>query len=190
MTIHYGSALTREAAQEQFAPAELNADEMIERIVELRPWLRSMQAEAERQRRVPQETVERLDQTGAYALAMPPRFGGADFSARDLFRIYEALGQWLRGDDLDALGLDRRQHVERGLRRRSGAARLRCALGWQPDLRGRRQHAAHGRDRSPRRRRLDDQGGLALRHRAACTPRTPIWRCSTTRPTTPRSACA
>ncbi|MCP3729987.1 acyl-CoA dehydrogenase family protein [Sphingomonas sp. MG17] len=52
-----------------------------------------MQAEAERQRRIPQETVERLDETGVYGVAMPGRFGGADFSARELFAIYEALGR-------------------------------------------------------------------------------------------------
>lgn len=51
-----------------------------------------MQNEAERQRRVPQETVERLDEAGAYSIATPPRFGGADLTARELFRLYEALG--------------------------------------------------------------------------------------------------
>ena len=67
-------------------------DGMIDQIESLRPWLRGMQSEAERQRRVPQETVDRLDAIGVYSLATPARFGGADFSARDLFRIYEALG--------------------------------------------------------------------------------------------------
>lgn len=65
---------------------------IIDQLVALRPWLRGMQAEAERQRRVPQETVERLDATGVYSVATPARFGGADFSARELFDIYEALG--------------------------------------------------------------------------------------------------
>jgi alkylation response protein AidB-like acyl-CoA dehydrogenase len=78
-------------ASNESAPA--GADAIIARLVELRPWLRSMQSEAERQRRIPQETVERLNETGAYSLATPARFGGADFSALDLFRIYEALGR-------------------------------------------------------------------------------------------------
>jgi alkylation response protein AidB-like acyl-CoA dehydrogenase len=52
-----------------------------------------MQGEAERQRRVPQETVERLNATGIYNVATPARFGGADFTAAELFRIYEALGR-------------------------------------------------------------------------------------------------
>ncbi len=65
---------------------------LIENLVALRPWLRSMQGETERRRRVPQEVVERLNETGVYSLAMPPRFGGADYTARELFSVYEALG--------------------------------------------------------------------------------------------------
>ncbi len=68
------------------------AEAIIEQLVSLRPWLRGMQNEAECQRRIPQETIERLDATSVYSLATPARFGGADFSALDLFRIYEALG--------------------------------------------------------------------------------------------------
>lgn len=71
---------------------EASADELVERILALRPWLRSMQGEAEQQRRIPQETIERLDAAGVYSLATPARFGGADYSSRDLFRVYEALG--------------------------------------------------------------------------------------------------
>ena len=93
MNVHQSVLASSDSARRDLALPGPDANEMIEKIVELRPWLRSMQAEAERQRRVPQETVERLDRTGAYALAMPPRFGGADFSSRDLFRIYEALGR-------------------------------------------------------------------------------------------------
>ncbi len=93
MTKFYGAALT---ANEAPAVSEADyppADAIIERLVSLRPWLRGMQSEAERQRRIPQDTVDRLDEVGIYSLATPPRFGGADFSARDLFRIYEALGR-------------------------------------------------------------------------------------------------
>ncbi len=63
-----------------------------DRVDALKPWLRMMQAEAERQRRVPQETVERLDAAGVYRLTTPGRFGGADLSAREAFGVYEALG--------------------------------------------------------------------------------------------------
>jgi 3-hydroxy-9,10-secoandrosta-1,3,5(10)-triene-9,17-dione monooxygenase len=87
------NAAVQEIATEKRASAGLTADDIIEQLNQLRPWLRGMQAEAERQRRVPQETVERLDAVGVYSLATPARFGGADFSAKDLFRIYEALGK-------------------------------------------------------------------------------------------------
>jgi 3-hydroxy-9,10-secoandrosta-1,3,5(10)-triene-9,17-dione monooxygenase len=70
-----------------------DSEAIIEKLVELQPWLRARQAEAEQQRRVPEETVEKLDSTGIFALTSPPRFGGADLSARELFRIYEAAGR-------------------------------------------------------------------------------------------------
>ncbi len=93
MTKQHGTAVAHASAFEEISSTQWNADDLIAQVVELRPWLRSMQTEAERQRRVPQETVERLDAAGLYGLATPPRFGGADFSAKDLFRIYEALGK-------------------------------------------------------------------------------------------------
>lgn len=73
-------------------PASPTADDLVRDLKALQPWLREMQPETERQRRVPQETVERLDAIGVYSLTTPTRFGGADFSSRDLFRIYEAMG--------------------------------------------------------------------------------------------------
>ena len=92
MTKFYGATLTANEVQTVSEPGHPPADVIVERIVSMQPWLRSMQADAERQRRIPQETVERLNAVGAYSLTTPARFGGADFSARDLFRIYEALG--------------------------------------------------------------------------------------------------
>ncbi len=74
-------------------PVRWDIDALIRRIDDLSPWLRGMQGQAERERRVPQDTVERLDAAGAYCVATPPRLGGADLSARDLFRVYEALGR-------------------------------------------------------------------------------------------------
>lgn len=72
-------------------PASVEA--IVDRLTEMRTWLRDMQFEAERQRRVPQATVERLAESGLYSITVPARFGGADFSTRELFRIYEALGR-------------------------------------------------------------------------------------------------
>jgi 3-hydroxy-9,10-secoandrosta-1,3,5(10)-triene-9,17-dione monooxygenase len=67
------------------------AREVLARVEQLRPWLRDQQAEAERQRRVPQETVERLDEAGVFGLTTPTRFGGADFTTRELHDVYRVL---------------------------------------------------------------------------------------------------
>ena len=72
------------------APAR--AAEIIARIVELQPWLREQQALAEQQRRIPQESIERLDEAGVFAVCTPKRFGGADFETREMLAIYRALG--------------------------------------------------------------------------------------------------
>ncbi len=67
------------------------APEILARIAEMRPWLREHQAEAEQQRRVPQVSIERLDAAGVFSLTTPTRFGGADFTTRELQDIYRAL---------------------------------------------------------------------------------------------------
>src|SRR4051794_27827852 len=68
------------------------AQDILARVVEMRPWLREQQTVAEQQRRVPQETIERLDQAGVFSLTTPTRLGGADFTTRELHDIYRALG--------------------------------------------------------------------------------------------------
>ncbi len=93
MTKFYGGAMPADDVQVVSESAYPPANVIVERLVALRPWLRGMQGTTEQQRRVPQETVERLSVAGVYSLTMPARFGGADFSARDLFHIYEALGR-------------------------------------------------------------------------------------------------
>lgn len=67
------------------------AHELIARIVELQPWLRENQAVAEQERRIPQETIERLDAAGIFSLTKPKRFGGADFTTREMLEIYRTL---------------------------------------------------------------------------------------------------
>jgi 3-hydroxy-9,10-secoandrosta-1,3,5(10)-triene-9,17-dione monooxygenase len=68
------------------------AAELIASIVELQPWLRDQQALAEQERRIPQETIERLDAVGVFDVTKPKRYGGADFSTREMLDIYRALG--------------------------------------------------------------------------------------------------
>lgn len=72
--------------------AQPRAEEIIARIVELQPWLRTQQATAEQERRIPQETIERLDAAGVFSLTKPKRYGGADFNTREMLEIYRALG--------------------------------------------------------------------------------------------------
>ncbi len=67
------------------------APDILARVKEMQPWLREHQALAEQQRRVPQESVERLDAAGVFSLTTPQRFGGADFTTRELQDIYRAL---------------------------------------------------------------------------------------------------
>ncbi|MFE6365793.1 acyl-CoA dehydrogenase family protein [Streptomyces sp. NPDC057806] len=68
------------------------AQEILARTTAMQPWLREQQAVAERQRRIPQESIERLDAAGVFTLTTPRRYGGADFSTRELHDIYRALG--------------------------------------------------------------------------------------------------
>lgn len=68
------------------------AEEMVGRVTGLRSWLRDQQPVAERQRRIPQENIERLDAAGVFSLTTPKRHGGADFTTRELHDIYRALG--------------------------------------------------------------------------------------------------
>lgn len=72
-------------------PNELTAATIVDNIVAMQPWLREHQAEAERQRRIPQETIERVDAAGVFRLSMPAAYGGASFSMREQFDIYHAL---------------------------------------------------------------------------------------------------
>ncbi len=68
----------------------LQAQKIVARVTEMRPWLREYQAVAEQQRRIPQESIERLDAAGVFSLCTPQRFGGADFTTRELHDIYRA----------------------------------------------------------------------------------------------------
>ncbi|MFB7085202.1 acyl-CoA dehydrogenase family protein [Streptomyces sp. NPDC056296] len=68
------------------------AQEILARVEDMQPWLREQQAAAERERRVPQESIERLDAAGVFTLTTPRRYGGADFTTRELHAIYRALG--------------------------------------------------------------------------------------------------
>lgn len=67
------------------------AQTMLAEIAEMRPWLRERQALTEQQRRVPQETIERLDAADIFSITTPRRYGGADLTTQELHDIFRAL---------------------------------------------------------------------------------------------------
>lgn len=66
-------------------------EQIIASIIDLQPWLRDQQALAEQERRIPQETIERLDAIGIFGVSTPKRFGGTDFSTREMLALYRTL---------------------------------------------------------------------------------------------------
>ena len=71
MNVSYNQLAARQGGSAMSLPAHQDSQAMLNRIVALRPWLRGMQAQAEAQRRVPQETVERLQAAGVYQVTSP-----------------------------------------------------------------------------------------------------------------------
>jgi 3-hydroxy-9,10-secoandrosta-1,3,5(10)-triene-9,17-dione monooxygenase len=67
------------------------AQDLVDLINEMQPWLRDQQAVAEQQRRIPQENIERLDSAGVFALTTPRQYGGGDFTTHELHDVYRAL---------------------------------------------------------------------------------------------------
>jgi 3-hydroxy-9,10-secoandrosta-1,3,5(10)-triene-9,17-dione monooxygenase len=57
----------------------------------LREWLRENEPVAEQERRIPQETIERLSAAGVFDFTTPRRFGGADFTTREIHDIYRSM---------------------------------------------------------------------------------------------------
>jgi 3-hydroxy-9,10-secoandrosta-1,3,5(10)-triene-9,17-dione monooxygenase len=68
------------------------AAELLARVREMQPYLREHQRDAEQRRRIPQESIERLDAAGVFSLTTPKRYGGADFTTRQLHEIYRVFG--------------------------------------------------------------------------------------------------
>lgn len=71
---------------------DVSAADILAGVVDLQQWLRGQQSLAESECRIPQESIERLDRAGVFALTMPKRFGGADCSTREFHDILRALG--------------------------------------------------------------------------------------------------
>ena len=69
-----------------------DAEEVLAGVRDLQPWLREHQGAAELEHRIPQETIELLDGAGVFHLTTPRRYGGADFTTRELHDIHRTLG--------------------------------------------------------------------------------------------------
>lgn len=69
-----------------------DAATVLSNVQKLQPWLREHQAAAEELHRIPQDSIELLDAAGVFRVATPRRYGGAEFTTRELHEIYRALG--------------------------------------------------------------------------------------------------
>ena len=69
------------------------AQELIERAKALRPLLQKNAAQAEHERRIPEETIEALTQGGLLRLMVPRRYGGYETSFRTYLEVSAALAE-------------------------------------------------------------------------------------------------
>jgi 3-hydroxy-9,10-secoandrosta-1,3,5(10)-triene-9,17-dione monooxygenase len=69
------------------APKQLSAAEAVQRAAAMVPRLAERAAEAERLRRIPQETIDELHQTGLMRLMQPARFGGSELGLDALMNV-------------------------------------------------------------------------------------------------------
>jgi alkylation response protein AidB-like acyl-CoA dehydrogenase len=68
-------------------------DEIVARVTNLAPVLRRNGERAERDRRLPDETIEALADAGVFKLRVPKRFGGYEADTRTLADVATALGR-------------------------------------------------------------------------------------------------
>ena len=67
---------------------------VLEKVRELGPTLRAGALDAERAGRHTDETIAALDATGAFAIASPAEFGGAELSVRDQLDVVTEVSSW------------------------------------------------------------------------------------------------
>lgn len=68
-------------------------DHLVAQIEDLLPAIRARAAEAERQRRVPEETIEELRALNLFRMHVPRRFGGLQLGLRAHFDVFRLLAQ-------------------------------------------------------------------------------------------------
>lgn len=74
---------------------EPNTQELVRRVAELQPQLRANAAQAEADRRVPDENIECLREAGVFRIMQPRRWGGLETDFTTFMKISEEIG---RGD--------------------------------------------------------------------------------------------
>ncbi|MBF6208900.1 3-hydroxy-9,10-secoandrosta-1,3,5(10)-triene-9,17-dione monooxygenase oxygenase subunit [Streptomyces gardneri] len=67
------------------------SNEVLDRVRPLLPAIADRAVEADRQRRVPAETIAELKEAGAFRLLQPKRYGGYESDPRELYEVVRAL---------------------------------------------------------------------------------------------------
>ncbi|MBF9149581.1 acyl-CoA dehydrogenase family protein [Novosphingobium jiangmenense] len=73
--------------------AGLTARDLLAKAQELRPRLRAMEEEAERQGRLPQDLMEELDAAGFFRIVQPRNFGGLEFDVPTFYKVMMELAR-------------------------------------------------------------------------------------------------
>lgn len=74
--------------------ADAETEAMVERVHEIGPVLRNNAPQADRDRRLPDESIEAIESTGAFAISTDKKYGGYDGGARMLFEVARTLGYY------------------------------------------------------------------------------------------------
>ncbi|MGD8818372.1 MAG: acyl-CoA dehydrogenase family protein [Acidobacteriota bacterium] len=75
------------------AEVTVSVDEVLHRVAELAPMIRATSAEAERQRRLPDDVAAALTESGCYHLFRPRSRGGLELDPVSGFKVVEALSR-------------------------------------------------------------------------------------------------
>lgn len=75
-------------------PAREEVEQMVQRVHEIGPLLREQAEVADRQRLLPQASVEALEQIGAWDISTLKRYGGYEGGAQMLFEVARTIGYY------------------------------------------------------------------------------------------------
>ncbi|MFT6365617.1 MAG: 3-hydroxy-9,10-secoandrosta-1,3,5(10)-triene-9,17-dione monooxygenase, partial [Bacteroidia bacterium] len=69
------------------------AEQMLEQIIAMQPRLRERAAEARQGRKVPQATVDELQELGFFLSLQPARYGGLELTPQQFFKMQMAIAE-------------------------------------------------------------------------------------------------